>query len=170
MPKKAAGRKSLPAPRRKSKGALVAACLILSLLSTGAAFALWGPKQIAPAGSSRAMAPAPVALQSQNSFSPISPAKEYIYAGGKLVATEEPSPTPTPVPTPTPPPACTPPTTLIISEFRLRGSAGTKDEFIEFYNNADSAITVCTADQTNGWTLAARDAAGTSASPSPTAP
>ncbi len=66
--------------------------------------------------------------------------------------------------TPLPPPSCTPPTSLIISEFRFRGSGGPADEFIEFYNNSDSAITVCTADQSSGWALAARSADGTSAS------
>ncbi|HEX5704123.1 MAG TPA: hypothetical protein VFX97_13050 [Pyrinomonadaceae bacterium] len=62
------------------------------------------------------------------------------------------------------PPTCTPPTTLRISEFRLRGAAGPNDEFIEFYNSSDSQITVCTADGSSGWALAARNAAGTTAS------
>jgi hypothetical protein len=260
MPKKAAGRKKMPIPRRKRKLARIAVCLILSLVSVGAAFALWGTKRTAPAVSSPAAAPAHVALQSQNSFSPTSPAREYVYAGGRLVATEEPTPLGTPTNlrfvktiscsavagkgyltwldnsndetgfviearvksdgvwgawsqkettsanvanssiltvkaetqyqvkainasasslysnTVTAPlfnaceASCTPPTTLIVSEFRLRGAAGAKDEFVELYNNSDSAITVCTADTSGGWTLDARTASGASSSPVFTVP
>lgn len=76
----------------------------------------------------------------------------------------------------TPPPKCiqvcyanstcsSPPTSLIINEFRFRGASGAKDEFVEFYNNSNSPITVCTADGSGGWTLAAMNAAGSSASP-----
>ncbi|MEP6913014.1 MAG: lamin tail domain-containing protein [bacterium] len=92
---------------------------------------------------------APSALQ------PGSPAKEYIYAGNRLVATEEPIPTPTPTPTPYPP--CTPPTGIIISEFRLRGTGGSADEFIELYNNTDQAVSICTADGSNGWAIVSAD-------------
>jgi len=46
---------------------------------------------------------------------------------------------------------------LIISEFRLRGANGVNDEFIEFYNNTDQNITVCTADGSNGWALVSSD-------------
>jgi hypothetical protein len=59
---------------------------------------------------------------------------------------------------------------LIIGEFRLRGAAGAKDEFVELYNNSDAAITVCTSDLSGGWTLAARTASGASASPVFTVP
>src|SRR5215813_5583094 len=52
---------------------------------------------------------------------------------------------------------CTPPTGLIISEFRLRGANGVNDEFVEFYNNTDQDITICTADGSNGWALATSD-------------
>jgi hypothetical protein len=95
MQKKAAGRAKAPAKRRKVKGALLAAFLVLPLASLGAAFALLGPERAAtsrgtePATSSAA--PAAAALQSQNPFSPSSPSKEYVYAGGRLVATEEPA-------------------------------------------------------------------------------
>ena len=44
---------------------------------------------------------------------------------------------------------------VLISEFRLRGVGGAFDEFIELYNNTNSAITVDTADGSAGWTLAA---------------
>lgn len=163
MQKKAAGRKKPQAKRRSRKGAFVAAFLVFPLVSVGAAFALLGPMRPSSQGTAtkpaRSAATSAVALQSQgNTFSPSAPTKEYIYAGGRLVATEE------PVPTPTPPPPCTPPTTLIISEFRFRGVAGPNDEFIEFYNNSDSQISVCTADQSAGWALASRKADGSSAS------
>src|SRR5205085_3816548 len=48
---------------------------------------------------------------------------------------------------------------IIISEFRLRGPAGAQDEFIELYNNTDSAITVGALDGSAGWALAARSGA-----------
>ena len=54
---------------------------------------------------------------------------------------------------------------LIISEFRLRGAAGARDEYVELYNNSDSAISVCTTDNSGGWTLAARSADGLSTTP-----
>jgi hypothetical protein len=57
-----------------------------------------------------------------------------------------------------PVPSCTPPTGLIISEFRLRGLNGVNDEFIEFYNNTDQDIIICTADGSNGWALVSSDA------------
>jgi hypothetical protein len=95
MPKKAAGRKQQTSRARLSKGSSVALCLAL-LFSAGAVFALWAPERLStptvptPAGPPAA-APAPAPLQAQNSFSPSSPSKEYIYAGGRLVATEEPA-------------------------------------------------------------------------------
>ncbi|MCA1635739.1 MAG: hypothetical protein LC802_19140, partial [Acidobacteria bacterium] len=51
---------------------------------------------------------------------------------------------------------------LIISEFRFRGpgSGGINapnDEFIEFYNNTNAAITVSTIDGSAGWALVAAD-------------
>ena len=54
-------------------------------------------------------------------------------------------------------PTCTPPTGLLISEFRLRGPNGVNDEFVEFYNNTDQDITVCTADGSDGWALVSSD-------------
>ncbi|HWN10682.1 MAG TPA: DUF4214 domain-containing protein [Pyrinomonadaceae bacterium] len=43
---------------------------------------------------------------------------------------------------------------LIISEFRLRGPAGTRDEFVELYNPADTPLTVTTTDGSDGWAIA----------------
>ena len=63
-------------------------------------------------------------------------------------------------PTPTPTPAATPVpggTTLIISEFRLRGPSGANDEFIEVYNNGKSAVNVQASDGSGGYAVAASD-------------
>jgi hypothetical protein len=54
-------------------------------------------------------------------------------------------------------PGCMPPAGMIISEFRLRGPNGSHDEYIELYNNTDSAITICTADGSAGWALVSSD-------------
>lgn len=45
--------------------------------------------------------------------------------------------------------AVTQPGTVLISEFRFNGPNGTADEFIELYNNSDSAVDL------NGWTITA---------------
>ena len=49
------------------------------------------------------------------------------------------------------------PRDVLISEFRLRGDAGTRDEFIELYNNTDAPLTVNTDDGSAGWALVASD-------------
>jgi hypothetical protein len=53
-------------------------------------------------------------------------------------------------------PAATAPTsgTLIISEFRLRGPQGARDEFVELYNPATTPVIVSTTDGSDGWALA----------------
>ncbi len=43
---------------------------------------------------------------------------------------------------------------LIISEFRLRGPAGPRDEFVELYNPSSAPLTVSTTDGSDGWALA----------------
>lgn len=63
-------------------------------------------------------------------------------------------PTPTPTPTPTPVPGGT---SLIISEFRLRGPNGANDEFIEIYNNSNNALSVQANDGSSGYAVAASD-------------
>ncbi|HJR08349.1 MAG TPA: kelch repeat-containing protein [Pyrinomonadaceae bacterium] len=47
---------------------------------------------------------------------------------------------------------------VIISEFRAQGTNGTADEFVEFYNNTDSDISVGATDNTAGWALVSSDA------------
>lgn len=50
-----------------------------------------------------------------------------------------------------------PATPLIISEFRLRGTNGPEDEFVEIYNNSDSPVQVQAFDGSGGFGLAASD-------------
>ena len=50
---------------------------------------------------------------------------------------------------------------LIISEFRLRGPQGVRDEFVELYNPSNTAIVVNTTDNSDGWALAFSTTAGT---------
>ena len=46
---------------------------------------------------------------------------------------------------------------LIISEFKLRGPNGSTDEFIEIYNNTDSAHVVSASDGSMGYGVFASD-------------
>lgn len=151
---KSSGRRRQQA-RRRERGRrkfVVAACLALSLLLVGVVLAGWGT-------SGDVSKPRATLAAMQTPPSPSNPSKEYIYAGGRLVAAEE----PTPAPTPTPFPACAPPSTVIIGEFRFRGAAGAADEFVELHNTSDSPVTVCTADGSNGWAVAAVSADGQTA-------
>ena len=50
---------------------------------------------------------------------------------------------------------------LIISEFRLRGPQGVRDEFVELYNPSNSPTMVNTTDNSDGWALATQTTAGT---------
>lgn len=50
--------------------------------------------------------------------------------------------------------------TLKISEFRLRGPQGVRDEFVELYNPSDTPAIVNTTDNSDGWALAAATSAG----------
>jgi len=59
-----------------------------------------------------------------------------------------------PTPTQTPVPGGT---SLIISEFRLRGPNGANDEFIEIYNNSNNAVNVQASDGSSGYAVAASD-------------
>jgi hypothetical protein len=49
---------------------------------------------------------------------------------------------------------------LIISEFRLRGPQGARDEFVELYNPGSTPIVVRAADNSEGWALAFSNTAG----------
>lgn len=50
---------------------------------------------------------------------------------------------------------------LIISEFRMRGPAGARDEFVELVNNTNNPITVSNTDGSDGWTLVHSSPGGT---------
>jgi hypothetical protein len=45
------------------------------------------------------------------------------------------------------------PGTFLISEFRTRGSAGAGDDFVEFYNNTNSPLTIAASDASAGYGL-----------------
>lgn len=75
---------------------LVVLCSLLCLTLGLGVMAQW--KALPGTSSPLAFAPAPPGNYNANS-----PSKEYIYAGGRLIATEEPTPTPNPTPTPAPP-------------------------------------------------------------------
>ncbi|HKR22558.1 MAG TPA: hypothetical protein VJS17_08185 [Pyrinomonadaceae bacterium] len=64
------------------------------------------------------------------------------------------APTPTPTPVATPAPGNT---SLIISEFRLRGPNGANDEYIEIYNNSNSPVNVMATDGSGGFAVVASD-------------
>lgn len=76
----------------------VIAPLALCILAAGAASLRWGPAR-------RAVGLAPL-VEPQATPTPLPLSKEYIYAGGRLVATEE----------PTPPPSGPPPTGLVATQ------------------------------------------------------
>ena len=46
---------------------------------------------------------------------------------------------------------------LLISEFRVRGPNGANDEFVELYNNSNSAHVVASSDGSSGYSIAASD-------------
>jgi hypothetical protein len=63
-------------------------------------------------------------------------------------------------------PAATQPTAaanLLISEFRLRGPQGVRDEFIELHNPTAAPVRIVAADGSDGWTLATNNGTTTTA-------
>jgi len=151
-------RKATVAPRTRRRMMLMAVVLLCALVATGT-LAQW--RHLLPV--SPALNPAATVATTPtapNSTAAANPVKEYIYAGGRLLATEEAATTPVPTPTPTPTPTpCSLPANinLLISEFRLRGSMGSADEFIELYNNSDAPLTICVSDGSSGWAAASAD-------------
>lgn len=140
--------------RKKSQAQLhnrrkvAAIALVMSLFVAGIALAGWRSTTLTQ--------PAP----ENPNFSANNPSKEYIYAGSRLVATEEPddahvdaTPTPTPSPTPTvtptPPPPSGTPRVVISQVYGGGGNSGAsyKNDFIELFNRGDAS-----ADLT-GWTV-----------------
>lgn len=95
MPKRRAARRAAArSTGRRLTGKVVLVALALCLTASGLTWAGWsriGARHAAaPSAISPPAPPVPV------SFSPASPSKEYVYAGGRLVATEEPASGPTP--------------------------------------------------------------------------
>src|SRR5438270_928063 len=88
--KKSGKRDKLPVQSVGKRKTFVLIGLLLTLILAGAAFAAWGSLFAAqkPRTSSKITTPTSPTTQS---LAPASPSKEYIYAGGKLVATEEPA-------------------------------------------------------------------------------
>ncbi len=100
--KRKAGRKSVGRPAARPKRviwakAAVVVPLLLCVVAAGAAALRWEPVRHA-VGLAPAAEPA-----AQATPTPLQLAKEYVYAGGRLVATEEPAATPTPTPAGPPP-------------------------------------------------------------------
>ncbi len=73
--------------RRRSTGKVVLPALTLCLTASGLTLAAWGRMGTRLAARQDEIPPPAPPL----SYSPANPSKEYIYAGGRLVATEEPS-------------------------------------------------------------------------------
>lgn len=82
----------VPSSRKIPKVVTIIA-LLLFLSLAGGILAQWRASRLA-AGTHPMLAPAPTTP------SPVGPSKEYIYAGGKLIATEEPAPSTSPTPPP----------------------------------------------------------------------
>ena len=145
-------RKAEISPRPRPRKATLAVVALTGALIVIGTLAQWRHLRVSPA-----VTPATSAVTSTttpNSMAAANPVKEYIYAGGRLLATEELAATPVPTPTPCGLPANV---NLLISEFRLRGPQGATDEFVELYNNSGAALTVCTPDGSSGWAVATAD-------------
>jgi hypothetical protein len=101
MPKKRRAKRvkaARPAPltrkKRLSSTVVVVVCCALAITVAGGALSHWGSSSRIAALTSGLVQATPT---------PLTLSKEYVYAGGRLVATEEPAGTPTPTPTPTAP-------------------------------------------------------------------
>jgi hypothetical protein len=92
----AAGSPPLAAPASRPKRVYIAALCALVLLSASAAATRFDPVR-------RAVGLRPLLAPVAQSQGGLPLAKEYVYAGGRLVATEEPTPTPAPIPAGPPP-------------------------------------------------------------------
>ena len=142
-----------PLRQHKSRTTIVSLGLLLGLSFAGGILAQWRRLHASTPGTALltpAVVPQPQATPS------LTLAKEYIYVGGRLIATEEPTPTATPSSSPV---TCPPlaPNSIVISEFRLRGPNGPLDEFIELANMSDAPLTVCAEDGSGGWAVASSD-------------
>lgn len=125
-------------PAKSKRRLLVISCLLLILTLSIGIMARW---KILP-GTSKTLA---LGTTSTGTFNANSPSKEYIYAGARLVASEEGTASPSPTPTPTPSPAPTPtpdagtPQVVISQIYGGGGNSGAsyKNDFIELYNRGN---------------------------------
>jgi hypothetical protein len=147
------GPKKTAKPPRPGRRVAAATCLLLCAALATITLARRGAT---PTPTLAASSGAPPVAPAQAQGGGLALTKEYIYAGGRLVATEEPSPSP---------PPCKPSSSVsvIISEFRFRGPQGSGDEFVELYNNTDAQLSVCASDGSTGWALATRASDGSPA-------
>jgi hypothetical protein len=81
--RRARRREKLGARRVRNRAAAMAACLVVTLVAGGLILAAGGARWFA----AKSVAPSP---QGGDPLAPGNPSKEYVYAGGRLVATEEP--------------------------------------------------------------------------------
>lgn len=79
---------------RKHRKTIVVICVLLCIGVTGAILIQLRATRAVTRTNAMLRAPAP------SSFTPSNPSKEYIYAGGRLIAIEEPTPSATPTPPP----------------------------------------------------------------------
>jgi predicted extracellular nuclease len=137
-------------PREAKHQKLAIGCALLILILVAGVAARW---RVTP-GAGKLFAMAPTA----GSFNPSSPSKEYVYAGGRLIATEEaggtvsPTPTPTPGPTPTPTPGDEIQGTPLIVISQVYGGGGNsgasyKNDYIELFNRGDGIADL------SGWSV-----------------
>jgi hypothetical protein len=133
--------------------AVIVACLLLCLTVAFGVMAQWSAlpgtsKQRALARSSSFNAN--VSAGNSNNANVPTPSKEYIYAGGRLIATEEPSATLSPTPTPTPGDEINGAPLVVISQVYGGGGnsgAAYKNDFIELFNHGDGTANL------NGWSV-----------------
>jgi len=86
MPKEKTSKQSRPAMKNKKRGMVISVALLFTLLVAGGGLAQWAG--IVSLGQKHNKKPSGEVVP--ESLIPSSPSKEYIYAGGRLVATEEP--------------------------------------------------------------------------------
>lgn len=83
------GQKKKPKARGRGRKALLTLMLAISIAASGLAMAKWGRLPYGRRPVAPAAGPAAAAASMAFTITPSSPSKEYVYAGGRLIATEE---------------------------------------------------------------------------------
>jgi F5/8 type C domain/Fibronectin type III domain len=92
MSKRSIAKRSRPTARKVGRRkAVIVTGLLLSLILAGTVFAEWGSLFGAQKQRVSSRTAAPSESPTPMSLAPASPSKEYVYAGGRLIATEEPA-------------------------------------------------------------------------------